>query len=170
MSVSPSMRPLCRCWILAATLATLPGCTLVEHWLDGGATLPAPAGEPVVDANGGAEAPGNGGPTAAEERCPLVFTEADANQAFAVIGGLDSDCHYDGVNVAMATMTVKWKPSRDAEETFTATLHPKDCGEGTVVGGLRVAIPDETRSRCPRSITSLEAALSGKMLPAGSYP
>lgn len=171
MPVSPRLLPAASA-ALAGVL--LPGCTLIEHWLDGGATDPR-VHEPSVAAPPQEDAPPvpNDAPrdavVAKEGGCALVFTEEDATQAFTVIGGLAADCVYDGVRVEAASMEVRWKPSEDSDDFFSARIAPKGCGEGVVVGELDVAVPDETRARCPVATEALEVALRANLLPAGSY-
>lgn len=162
------------CGAVAGVL--LSGCTLIEHWMDGGATDPrasqpsAAAAPPAPEV--GAPVP-NDAPkdavVAKEGGCALVFTEEDATRAFTVIGGLAADCVYDGVRVEAASMEVRWKPSEDSDDFFSARIAPKGCGEGAAVGELDVAIPDQTRARCPVAAEALEVALRANLLPAGSY-
>lgn len=145
----------------------LGGCSLIERW----SAPPEPVGsataeeEPVpVEAVEAAVVPEQ---AEVDEGCALVFTEADANAAFAVIGRLATDCEYDGVKVQKDVMSVRWKP--DPDSSLTAEIQPVACGEGDAIGDLLLVVPPATRARCPQAVESLEIAMRANLLPAGSY-
>jgi len=99
--------------------------------------------------------------------CHHFFSESDATQAFAVASEAPADCAFEGVRVRGDTMDIRYKPDEASE--VRVTLRSAACeGEGEVVGGLRLTVPDEARRACPKAVDAVRGLSASGSLPTGT--
>jgi hypothetical protein len=103
------------------------------------------------------------------EGCHHFFSEQDANQAFGVLSDTESGCAFEGVRVQGSEMVLRFKPDPAADAEVSLTARNATCdGPGEVVGGLRIGVPDETRSACPKAVEAVRALATSGSLPTGT--
>ena len=99
--------------------------------------------------------------------CYHFFSEADANQAFAVATDAEADCAFEGIRAAGNQLVVRYKPTPETE--VGVMLMNASCeGEGEVSGSLRVAPTDDATRSCPGAVASIRALAANGSLPTGT--
>jgi hypothetical protein len=99
--------------------------------------------------------------------CYHFFSEADANQAFAVATDAETDCAFEGIRAAGNQLVVRYKPTPETEVAIT--LMNASCeGDGDISGALRVAPADDAARSCPGAVAKIRALAANGSLPPGT--
>lgn len=148
-------------WLDASHSGPPPGDHFPGPPRDAGEDVGSP---PTVDPN--PPVPETTNPRASD--CPRVFTQDDANAAFAVLAETAGSCQFEGVKVEGSAMLLRWKPTPANEIRFT--LRPAGCGPGEALGAVSLDAPAEAAAACPDALALLQRLAGDGELPPGTRP
>jgi hypothetical protein len=148
-------------WLDASQSGPPPGDHFDGPPRDAGEDVGSP---PTVDPN--PPAPETTDPRATD--CPRVFTQDDANAAFAVLAEAPGACPFEGVKVEGSAMLLRWKPTPAKEIRFT--VRPAGCGPGEALGAVMLEAPADAKAACPDALSLLRRLAGSGELPTGTDP
>ena len=136
-----------------------------------GAQPPGPVAEdPIAPSDGGPPEGMPSEPTDPNTACGLVFTEDDAQDAYARLAKVEAECEFEGVTVRAWRMAVRFKKGDDIVDAYVAA---ESCAEGTTWAthdGLALWGPDATKTACPKAYDGVSKLVTAGELPKPRAP